>query len=441
MKFTRVVQGYTAHRRCQTNASTCSYVRCGARNPNLAISETWSLTAWQLFSIESVNFLLLCPLQKVNVSDHFQHTLEVFKEYYGRGTIKGLYVYFICLWYWNKTVDMQRRVWESPVQILCFSFVKSDGGLRVAHPGVQIFGRTMGQPVEDTVYFVVTNSMEHSPSLEAYSLLVGPKIVRLLSKPKVQYSVHWTLSWVSRVQSTLSHSNSFEIHFNIISPSMFWSPKWSLPFRFSDSNSVYICHVTMHPTSSTNLILHLITYHNNTWQRVQIMKLLNIEFCQYPVSSLLGTNILLSTMFSNTVILCPSLRLRDQVSHPCKATTFCSCFDASLPVSVHVTHKLCMTNKTAKKWSNKKNKYELLQNSQHKGVNCNASNSSGSSIGVKVILGTYWGGGIALLFLELGTWWRWVVNFMHCPFYCQGNSPSTHWIGGCWTPKLTGCTI
>jgi hypothetical protein len=29
-----------------------------------------------------------------------------------------------------------------------------------------------------------------------------------------------------------------------------------------------------------------------------------------------GTNILLSTLFSNTLILCPSLNIIDQVSHP-----------------------------------------------------------------------------------------------------------------------------
>jgi hypothetical protein len=33
-------------------------------------------------------------------------------------------------------------------------------------------------------------------------------------------------------------------------------------------------------------------------------------------SSLLGPNILLSTLFSNTLSLCSSLSVRDQVSHP-----------------------------------------------------------------------------------------------------------------------------
>jgi hypothetical protein len=47
------------------------------------------------------------------------------------------------------------------------------------------------------------------------------------------------------------------------------------------------------------------------------MKLLIMQF--YPASvtsSLFGPNILLSTMFSNTLSLCSSLNVRDQVSHP-----------------------------------------------------------------------------------------------------------------------------
>jgi hypothetical protein len=55
---------------------------------------------------------------------------------------------------------------------------------------------------------------------------------------------------------------------------------------------------------------------NDVWGWVQIMK-----FLHSPVtSSLLGPNILLRTPFSNTLSLCSSLSLRDQVSHPYKTT-------------------------------------------------------------------------------------------------------------------------
>jgi hypothetical protein len=51
------------------------------------------------------------------------------------------------------------------------------------------------------------------------------------------------------------------------------------------------------------------------------MKLLIMQFSSSPVtSSLFGPNILLSTLFSNTLSLCSSLNVRDQVSHPYSTT-------------------------------------------------------------------------------------------------------------------------
>jgi hypothetical protein len=44
-------------------------------------------------------------------------------------------------------------------------------------------------------------------------------------------------------------------------------------------------------------------------------------FLQPPVtSSLFGPNILLNTLFSNTLSLCSSLNVRDQVAHPYRTT-------------------------------------------------------------------------------------------------------------------------
>jgi hypothetical protein len=42
--------------------------------------------------------------------------------------------------------------------------------------------------------------------------------------------------------------------------------------------------------------------------------------------------------------------------------------------------------------------------------------------GVDVYVDTY--------FLDLGTSWRWVVNFTPLPLYRRGKPPGTHWIGG-----------
>jgi hypothetical protein len=47
-----------------------------------------------------------------------------------------------------------------------------------------------------------------------------------------------------------------------------------------------------------------------------------MQFLQHPItSSLLGPNILLYTLFSDTLNLC-SLNMRDQVLHPYKTGTF-----------------------------------------------------------------------------------------------------------------------
>jgi hypothetical protein len=53
---------------------------------------------------------------------------------------------------------------------------------------------------------------------------------------------------------------------------------------------------------------------NYTWRRVQVMKLLIMQFLQPPFTlALFGPNILLSTLFSNTLSLCSSLKVRDQL--------------------------------------------------------------------------------------------------------------------------------
>jgi hypothetical protein len=44
------------------------------------------------------------------------------------------------------------------------------------------------------------------------------------------------------------------------------------------------------------------------------------HYAVFFYTSLLGASILFSTLFSNTLSLCPSLDVRDQVSHPYKTT-------------------------------------------------------------------------------------------------------------------------
>jgi hypothetical protein len=58
----------------------------------------------------------------------------------------------------------------------------------------------------------------------------------------------------------------------------------------------------------------------------EVYKLWSTSLCillQPSVTASLGPNILLSTLFSNSLNLCSSLNMRDQVSHPYKTGKCC----------------------------------------------------------------------------------------------------------------------
>jgi hypothetical protein len=64
------------------------------------------------------------------------------------------------------------------------------------------------------------------------------------------------------------------------------------------------------------ILLHLITLTNNIRWIIQAVKFIIMQFSPRSVSFLLGPNILLNTLFSKTLSLCSSPKVRDQVSHP-----------------------------------------------------------------------------------------------------------------------------
>jgi hypothetical protein len=136
---------------------------------------------------------------------------------------------------------------------------------------------------------------------------------------------HGSLSWALSIQSNPIHtipSYLSKIHFDIVHPPTSWSSQWSLSFWLSNQYSIctplhpYSCYMARpsHPS--------WLDYSHYTWRRVQVTKLLIMQFsptsCLRPPvsSSLFGPNILLNTLFSNTLSLCSSLNVRDQVSHP-----------------------------------------------------------------------------------------------------------------------------
>jgi hypothetical protein len=97
------------------------------------------------------------------------------------------------------------------------------------------------------------------------------------------------------------------------------SPKWSPSFTSPHQNPVctsfspHMCYMPR-PSHSSRF-----DYPNNIWWWVQVLSSSLCSLLCSPVAfSLLGPNILLSTLFLNTRSLCSSLSVRDQASHPKK---------------------------------------------------------------------------------------------------------------------------
>jgi hypothetical protein len=59
-------------------------------------------------------------------------------------------------------------------------------------------------------------------------------------------------------------------------------------------------------------------YSNYTWRRVQITR--SSSSCSILHSPVICPDILLSTLFSNTLSLCTSFNIRDRLSHSCRTT-------------------------------------------------------------------------------------------------------------------------
>ena len=113
-----------------------------------------------------------------------------------------------------------------------------------------------------------------------------------------------------------------KIYLNIILPSTPRSPQWSLSLRFSPPKSC-----TRLSSPPCTLHAQLISFFPNVITRTifgEEYRSLSSSLCSFlhsPVtSSLLGPNIPLNTLFSNTLSLRSSLNVSDQVSHPNKTT-------------------------------------------------------------------------------------------------------------------------
>jgi hypothetical protein len=146
----------------------------------------------------------------------------------------------------------------------------------------------------------------------SWALLEEPPIVQPLMNLPAFYgarkfitaftkALHWSPSWAISIQSRPPYLS--KIHPNIVHPPTSWSSQWPLSFWLSHKypipllpHSCYMPHL-----SNPSWFNHS----NYIWRRVQVTKLLIMQFSPTPVtSSLFGPNILLNSLFSNTLGLC-----------------------------------------------------------------------------------------------------------------------------------------
>jgi len=172
---------------------------------------------------------------------------------------------------------------------------------------------------------LLTHSMVQSPSWDANWFAARQEIPRILWNPKVHYRTHNRPPPVS----ILGHPNPVHIptshllgiHPIIIHPSTPRFPQWSLSLRFPHQDPIRPITSPIRATCPAHHIL--LDFITRTILGEQY-KSFNTSLCNLlhsPVtSSLLGPNILLNTMFSNTLSFLSSRYDSDQVSHPYKTT-------------------------------------------------------------------------------------------------------------------------
>ena len=132
---------------------------------------------------------------------------------------------------------------------------------------------------------------------------------------------HLSLPSVSSIQSITPHPTFWRFILILSAHLRLGQP--SLPSGFFHKNPVYTSPLLSSISATCPAHLILLDFITRTILGEQYGSLSSslCSFLHSPVtSSLIGPNILLNTLFSNTLSLRSYLNVTDQVSHPCKAT-------------------------------------------------------------------------------------------------------------------------
>ena len=166
--------------------------------------------------------------------------------------------------------------------------------------------------------------MVQSPSWEANSFAASQEIPCISRNPKVHYRTHKRPPPVSILgQPNPVHIPTFhllQIHPNI-HPSTPRTHQWSPSIRFPHQDPIYPLSSTIRASCPANLILLDFITRTILGEEYKSFSSSLCNLLHSPVTSfLLGPNILLNTLFSNTLSFLSSRRVNDQVSHPYKTT-------------------------------------------------------------------------------------------------------------------------
>ena len=172
---------------------------------------------------------------------------------------------------------------------------------------------------------LLTYSMEQIPPCEANQFSASQDTPHISRNPKVHYRTHKCPPPVSILgQHNPVHiptSHLLEIHLNIFHPSTPRPSLWSPSLRFPQHDPIHPLSSPIRATCPAHLILlDFITRTVMGKQYRSLSSSLGSFVHSTVTSSLLCPNILVSTLFPNTLSLCSSLNVSDQVPNPYKTT-------------------------------------------------------------------------------------------------------------------------